>query len=281
MLDVKALADSTSRIVREEVRGMLAPFEQRLAEIENRKPVDGKDGRDADMGEIRVMLSEMFAALPIPERGEKGDVGERGQAGADGEAGRDGLDGISMAGAVINRDGHLIATLSNGQVQDLGPVVGADGKDGRDGIDGVAGEKGETGERGEAGEPGKDGLDGQNGADGRDGVDGKDGEPGKDAYAGEARGLFDAEASYRKMDVVSFNGSEWRAKRDDPGELPGEGWMLSACRGKRGERGGDGIQGKSGEAGTAIVAGYVEDGQTIVLTREDGSEIRLELSQQP
>jgi hypothetical protein len=39
--------------------------------------------------------------------------------------------------------------------------------------------------------------------------------------------------------VVAFNGSEWRAMVDDPGPLPGPGWMLGAkgARGKRGERG--------------------------------------------
>jgi hypothetical protein len=41
------------------------------------------------------------------------------------------------------------------------------------------------------------------------------------------------------MDVVSFNGSEWRAIVDNPGTLPGPDWMLGAkgARGKRGDRG--------------------------------------------
>ena len=42
--------------------------------------------------------------------------------------------------------------------------------------------------------------------------------------------------NYQKLDRVSFNGSEWIARRDDPGPLPGDGWMLGAqkARGKPG-----------------------------------------------
>ena len=40
--------------------------------------------------------------------------------------------------------------------------------------------------------------------------------------------------TYRKLDRVSFNGSEWIARKDDPGPLPGDGWMLGA-QGKTGQ----------------------------------------------
>ena len=59
-------------------------------------------------------------------------------------------------------------------------------------------------------------------------------------YVGRARGLYDPNVTdYRAMDVVAHNGSEWRAKTDNPGPLPGDGWALGAkgARGKRGERG--------------------------------------------
>ena len=46
---------------------------------------------------------------------------------------------------------------------------------------------------------------------------------------GRARGLFDPKAKdYRAMDVCAFNGSEWRARYDNTGPLPGEGWVLGA-----------------------------------------------------
>jgi HK97 family phage portal protein len=74
------------------------------------------------------------------------------------------------------------------------------------------------------------------GPPGEPGPAGPAGEPG---YGGRACGLYSAGAAYRAMDVVSFNGSEWRAIVDNPGTLPGPDWMLGAkgARGKRGERG--------------------------------------------
>lgn len=159
---------------------------------------------------------------------------------------------------MIDRDGVLNLTLTDGTVRDLGPVLGRDGADGRDGVDGAPGERGDVGEAGERGLPGQDG---------------------QDAYHGEARGLYDPEAKYRRLDVVSLNGSEWRAKIDNPGELPGEGWMLSAGRGKRGEKGDRGEDGRAGKAGPEIVAAYLDPGaQHIVLTKDDGTEIKIDLS---
>ena len=61
---------------------------------------------------------------------------------------------------------------------------------------------------------------------------------------------------YRAMDVVAHNGSEWRAITDDPGPLPGDGWMLSA-KGVKGDKGvpGESIKGDRGERGLPGVAG--------------------------
>lgn len=166
----------------------------------------------------------------------------------------------------------------------------------KDGKEGERGEKGDVGAPGQDGEQGPAGSDGNDGTNGRDGADadmealagqvreyistiplpqdGKDGEPGKDAYPGEAKGLFDPEATYRAMDVVSFNGSEWRAKMDAPGELPGEGWMLSASKGKRGdrgERGPDGI-GKSGKDGAQpIDLRFDATDMKFLMTLDDGN----------
>jgi len=78
---------------------------------------------------------------------------------------------------------------------------------------------------------------------------------GKDAPVGEVRGAYDPEAEYRKFDLVAWNGGEWRAKGDDPGPLPGDGWALSAqkgARGRTGERGEPGLQGPAGAPGPAI-----------------------------
>lgn len=40
------------------------------------------------------------------------------------------VDGVGLAGAMIDRDGALVVTLTNGEIKTLGPVVGKDGKDG-------------------------------------------------------------------------------------------------------------------------------------------------------
>jgi hypothetical protein len=142
--------------------------------------------------------------------------------------------------------------------------------------DGEPGEKGDPGQPGEKGEPGEPGLPGEPGEPGTPGEMGEPGERGADAYHGEARGLFDPEAEYRALDVVSLNGSEWRAKQDNPGPLPGDGWMLSAQRGKKGERGEPGPEGK---AGPGIIAGVVDPVTLqLTLTREDGEEIEIDLT---
>lgn len=164
-----------------------------------------------------------------------------------GEQGEQGRDGAGVAGALIDRAGNLVLTLTDGSTRDLGAVVGTNG------------ERGEKGEQGDAGERGEDG---------------------KDAYPGEARSLYDPEATYRALDVVSFNGSEWRAKKDDPGQLPGDGWMLSASKGKRGEpgqRGERGIDGKPGKDGAQPVGlAFEGDKMQFVMVLDDGNQLEAD-----
>lgn len=304
MLDTKALAQATATIFKTLLDERMTPLLARIDALEQRaaiEPQDGKDGRDgvdgkdADIGEIRAMLAELVAgtvpdavkaavdALPPPERGEKGDKGDRGEDGAAGERGQDGIDGkdgVGLSDAMIDRSGELVLTMTDGRMKNLGVIVGKDGEQGRPGVDG------------------RDGRDGQDVDDitvTQDGAlvtlsfqvgdtrtifdlelpAGPAGENGRDAYAGEARGLYDPDGHYRKMDVVSFNGSEWRAKQDEPGELPGPGWMLSASKGKRGERGERGLD---GQAGNTPVAQYLR-GTELVTTLSDGLELTADLSE--
>jgi integrin beta 3 len=92
---------------------------------------------------------------------------------------------------------------------------------------------------------------------------------GRDAYAGRAHGLFDEKAEYRAMDVVTLNGSEWRAVKDNPGPCPGDGWMLGA-KGTKGKPGDRGEKGERGDPGIGFV--HVERaGNSLVFTRSDGS----------
>lgn len=294
MLDTKALAQATAEIVREHVAAAVEPLKARIAELEAREPttpmkgdsgpagrdgVDGRDGKDADPEIVRSMVLEAIAAIPKPKDGTNGQDGKDGLDGKDGAPGVNGKDGVGLAGMMIDRAGEAVATLTDGTMIKLGPVVGRDGKDGAPGT------------------PGKDGQDGRDLDDisiVQDGATlemafqigeqrsifevelpaGPAGADGRDAYAGEARGLHDAAGTYRKMDVVSLNGCEWRAKQDDPGECPGRGWMLSAQKGKRGDRG---ERGASGQDGISPVAMYRRGGE-LVTTLSDGAELTADLS---
>jgi len=62
---------------------------------------------------IATLVDDRFRALPPPEKG---------------------ADGVGVAGALIDRDGALVVTLSNGQPVNLGRVVGKDGEPGDHGI---------------------------------------------------------------------------------------------------------------------------------------------------
>lgn len=304
MFDTKALAEAMAPVVREHVDAVLAPVLARLEALETAPLAvpekgdpgppgkDGADGRDVDPEALKAMIDATVAAitpsivdtviasLPAPEKGDPGEPGPEGKPGEDGKPGTPGKDGVGLAGMMINRDGEAIATLTDGTMVNLGPVVGRDGNDGA------------------PGEPGRDGRDGldvdditvtQEGSTVEFGFQvgdvrsifevelptGPAGADGQDAYAGAALGLHDPAKTYRAMDAVSFNGSEWRARHDDPGEIPGPGWMLSASKGKRGDRGEPGAPGADGLSPVAV---YLR-GHELVITLSDGAELTADLSE--
>lgn len=72
-----------------------------------KQPEDGKSVTVDDVAPlIRSEIEKAVAAIPTPK------------------------DGLGVAGAMIDRDGALQITLTNGDVKNLGPVVGKDGNDG-------------------------------------------------------------------------------------------------------------------------------------------------------
>jgi hypothetical protein len=146
-------------------------------------------------------------------------------------------------------------------------------KDGDVGPPGPPGPPGERGERGEAieGPPGEQGIQGPPGA------------PGEVPYVGEVCGLWDAARDYRKYDLVAWDGCEWRAKRDAPGALPGDGWALAAKAGDRGKRGDIGPRGERGMPGPSIAEWRVRDYRAVPVM-SDGSlgpplDLRLSFEQ--
>jgi hypothetical protein len=111
----------------EEVAPLIASeVEKRIKDLP--KPKDGepgKDGESVNPSEVQRMVSEAVekavSAFPLPR---------------DGADGKDGKDGVGLAGAIIDRAGELVITLTNGEPKNLGPVVGKDGDPGKDGRDG-------------------------------------------------------------------------------------------------------------------------------------------------
>lgn len=77
--------------------------------------------------------------------------------------------------AEIDGRGHLLLTLTDGTVADLGSAVGPQGKKGDKGDTGA---KGDTGEKGDKGDKGEKGDTGNTGATGAQGIQGAQGEPG-------------------------------------------------------------------------------------------------------
>jgi integrin beta 3 len=230
--------------------------ERRIAELEARKPEQGPVGEKGDTGEpgergadgvspepeaiaaallpiaeemIVTAITKAVAELPKPERGEKGEPGERGEKGEPGSDGLNGKDGAGIVDGFLSREGHLIATLSDGTTRDFGEVVG------------------------------KDGRDGANGKDGRDGIElssfdaivlDDDRTVELKFISGEEervasfkwptvldRGVYKAGEQYDAGDAVTWGGSLWIAQRatDQKPDTPDSGFRLAVKRGRDGK----------------------------------------------
>jgi hypothetical protein len=185
---------------------------------------DGKDGKDADMDSLLQFIENYMKSIPIP---------------ANGRDGKDGRDGAGVVAAFRDSDGHLVLTLSNGTVKDIGAVHGHDGKDGA---------------------PGKDGRDGFSLEDFE--VVQLDDRTIKMYFAkGDLktersftfpvlidRGVW-RQGDYLKGDVVTFGGSMFIAQCDTSLKPESKDWRLAVKRGLNGSDGKEGPQGKQGPAG--------------------------------
>lgn len=186
---------------------------------------DGKDGASVTVHDVTPIImreiEQRVAALPVPK------------------------DATGFTGAVVNRDGHLVLTLSNGTTQDVGLVTGKDGARGIDGKDAV-------------GTPGKDGRDGLGFDDFDLSLDESRGWILRLAQGDRVKewalGIpFDAKVwtagtTYPKGAGVTWDGHYWIAQQQTS-EQPGEGnpaWRLAVRRGKQGR---EGKQGKDGTPG--------------------------------
>jgi len=136
----------------EQVRSMVEQAVKAIPAPENGKDgkdgADGKDGKSITLDDVQPIIEKAVAlicedaekaieeyvkAIPTPKDGRDG------RDGVDGKDGKKGDDGTGMADLLIDRDGMLVATYTDGRMKSLGQVVGKDGTDGRDGKDGVDG----------------------------------------------------------------------------------------------------------------------------------------------
>lgn len=240
---------------------------------------DGKPGESVSMDAVRSMVSDAIAALPPPEPGKDADpvvieamVGQAvAKAVAAIPAPRNGLDA----------DPAVIQAMVDDAVAAI--PIPKDGKPGADGklpvakpwTDGVCYEgdvvthNGATwqAQRDTGREPPHDdwiclAAAGRNGQDGR-------------SFA--IRGTWSAEADYATLDVVALNGATFVARRDAPGECPGDGWQLMSAQGKRGKEGEPGRRGEVGKAGPSLIEATVDDQGLVRLRNADGTVVFLDL----
>lgn len=251
-------------------------YEARLIEIEKRFDAlpTPKDGKDADLNEVRSIISE--ALKPISE-----DVNAIEPA--------PGLPDIpKMIEDAI--DARMGVDDMERSIEEIVRAVVAEIPIPKDGLDGKPGEKGEKGDPGQDGAPGRDGVDVKDLFRGEGGVlvatmsdgrvkelgqfVGKDGEPGKDGadglgfddlsfeYDGEKtitlrftkgdqvkefpvvmpvvidRGVFSEGKAYSPGDGVTWGGSFWIAQ-EETCEKPdsAKGWRLAVKKGRDGKDG--------------------------------------------
>jgi hypothetical protein len=230
--------------LRERIRGLerrlterpppdLAPLEAKLAELEQR-PTNEEvltlaqgaltSTRASLLEVLQRSLIDQFKALPVPQKGDKGDDG-KGVTIEDFRA----LFDASYARFELETERRIMDLVQ--RTLDRIPLP----KDGRDGFGFDDLDVVQTGERT---------LE----------VRFTQGERSK-VYAFKFpwlldRGVWQKEAAYEQGDVVSWGGSSWIAQRADPGKPnEGDGWRLAVKRGRDGKDGTQGLKGDPGPAG--------------------------------
>ena len=163
--------------------------------------------------------------------------------GLKGDPGEQGRDGVGLAGAVLDRDGALVVTLSDGTVRPLGVVMGAKGDPGRDGVDGL----------------GFDDLVVEHDGERAFAIKFVQGDRVKDLGTFHVpmpiyRGVYQPGQTYAPYDEVTWGGSLFQAKSETsakPGEAgeASRAWVLKVKRGSDGKPGPQGVQGIKGDRG--------------------------------
>lgn len=235
--DGKAFGAEVARMVKSYVSAAIEPITARIKALEARAPERGEKGDPGEPGEKGANGApgrdgadgKDGADGPQGWPGEKGDPGPGGEPGARGADGPAGKDGVGLAGALIDREGTLVITLTDGTARALGPVVGKDGA------------------KGDAGKDGTDGFGFDDLEVIHDGARGftfrfTKGERVKDfAFTVPVvldRGVYKDGQAYEAGDGVTWGGSFWIAQ-EETAEKPGDGksWRLSIKKGRDGKDG--------------------------------------------
>lgn len=252
MFDGEAFGQQMVEIVKGYVDSATAPLLARINELEKRElllPEKGDAGEpgpqgepgpagEVDMEAVKAMIAEAVSAIPPAEKGEPGEPGssvdmaevsslvetavksavEALPAPKDGEPGKDGL---GLANALIDREGELVLTMTDGTQKSLGPVVGRDGERGQDGSDGIT----PTFIDAEfIGRTLRLKFDGERSCEFQ-------------LATPEYVGVFKEAQTYEPGDMVSWAGSTWHC--DEPKGLkpgsPDSGWTLAVKKGRDGK----------------------------------------------
>ena len=179
---------------------------------------------------VDVVATKWLVDNP-PKPGRDGKDGDDGKDGRDGKDGEKGADGIGLAGALIDRDGSLVVTLTNGEVKSLGSVVGKDGANGADGRDGFSLEH----------------FSAERSHDGTITLKFADQHVTKEYSFNipvvQYRGYWREGRKCAEGHAITHNGSLWIAKRDtcaEPSAKSSDDWYLAVLKGRDGRDGYDG-----------------------------------------
>jgi hypothetical protein len=280
--DGAAVMRAVATVVREYFAVAVSGLETRLKAIESRELKDGapgpqgpqgepgRDGKDADLGTV-TELQAQIAALRVQIDAER-EARESApppdvQAIVAEEVAKAVAalpEPVSVADVLVNRDGHLVTTLTNGATKEIGPVVGRDGKDADpDVIRALVVEEVAKIPKPKDGAPGKDGtLEHVKGVYGEDGryrfVRKEDGAPldWDPIPVLRYRELWEASKTYEPGEVTTWGGSMWIAREATSGVPPDEStpagkksWALCVMRGRQGKTGPQGAPGLIGKQG--------------------------------
>jgi hypothetical protein len=215
-------------------------------------PKDGKDGVSIDPSIVDVMVAAQVEravkALPAPKDGRDGKDGASVTLedlapviAAQIETLKAQIpmpkDGVGIASALVDRNGHLVLTFTDGTTKDVGHVVGKDGAEGLPGL-------------------GFDDLRVEQSADLRTFVvkmlrGDRVKECGRFSVPVMLyRDVFDPARTYEIGDVVTKSGAMWHCNTQTS-DVPGtsSAWTLSVQRGREGKAGPRGEKGMDGQDG--------------------------------